>query len=361
MVGFCEPVSSNINSSESEELKIGNVNTVEVRPLTGEERVKEYDFSQCVEASEEDVNRLKRILAESSIIFEDRPNGSTAVGLLEHEIELIDPTVKPLKQYAYRVNPTVGEKQKEFIEEMLAAGVIHPSKSPWASPVVCVPKADGTQRFCTDFRRLNTVIKSDVFPLPRIDDLLDRMGGCRFFSTLDLKSAFWQIPIASRSQELTAFVCQGQLYEYAKTPFGLKTSPAVFQRNMELVVEGLSEFASAYLDDLIVYSVSKEDHLKHIEDVLQRLVKHNLQVKLSKCRFFTTEVAFLGHTVSAAGIAVSQKKVRAIVEMRPPTNVKELRSFLGMANYYRRFVENYSQKVSSLNRLLCKGVEFDIQ
>lgn len=357
LVGHCIQIEE---PSLEEKLSAESVSSVQVQQVfTGEERVKQYDFLRCVNANEQEVSRLKRMLQENSSIFEDRPQGSTAVDLMEQAIELIDSNVKPVKQYAYRTNPETGRKQKEFIQEMLEAGVIYPSHSSWASPVLCVPKANGELRFCTDFRKVNKLIKSDVFPLPRIDDLLDKMSGCRYFSTLDLKSAFWQIPIEKKSRHLTAFVCQGQLYEYAKTPFGLKTSPAVFQRNMELVINGASDYASAYLDDLIIYSKTKDDHLDHIEDVLKRLVKHNLQVKLSKCKFFTEEVAFLGYVVSSEGIKVNKKKVQAIVNMQPPSTVKELRSFLGMCNYYRKFVEYFSQYNAVLTKLLHKNVDWN--
>jgi hypothetical protein len=291
-------------------------------------------------------------------MFEDRPNGSTAVGLMEHEIELTDPQMTPIKQYPYRVNPVIGEHQKKKLQEMLDAGVIVPSKSAWASPIVSVPKADGTLRFCTDFRRLNKVIKSDVFPLPLIDVELDKCGGCKYFSTLDMRDAFHQIPIKKEHRHLTAFVCQNQLNEYAKSPFGLKTSPAVFQRNMELVIQGANEYCSAYLDDLIIRSRTKKEHLKHIEDVLRRCNDHNLQMKLAKCDFFVSEVSYLGFKIGKDGVKVNQKKVEAIARIALPKNVKELRSFLGMCNYYRRFIENYSEHAVPLNRLLRKEVEF---
>lgn len=301
---------------------------------------------------------LKELLQDYRSLFNDRPHGTAAIGLMEHTIDLTDADVKPVKQYPYRVSPARGEEQKTFVQEMLEQEVIRVSDgSPWASPVVCVPKSDGTTRFCIDFRRLNALTKADVFPLPRIDDVLDRMTGSQFFSKLDLKSAFWQIPVKREHQERTAFVCQGQLVEFLKMPFGLKNSPACFQRNIQLVI-GENNYSTPYLDDIIVFSKTEKDHLEHLRQVMTRMDKHNLHCKMSKCEFFKTSVKFLGHIVSQEGVQVDPDKVSVIMFLPAPTNLTELRSFLGMCNFYRRFLQDYSTVCAPLTKLLHKDAQW---
>ena len=305
------------------------------------------------------LKELKRLLSTYQVLFEDRPFGSNAIGLTEHSIDLIDPECRPVKQYAYKVSPNMGKEQKKFVDDMLKKGVIRISLgSPWASPVVCVPKADGSLRFCTDFRRLNALTKADVFPIPRQDDVTDRMLGCKWFSKLDLKDAFHQVPVKKEDQSKTAFICQGQLYEYLKMPFGLKNSPACFQRNIQNVI-GDCEYAMPYLDDIIVHSRTKEEHIVHLASILERMSRYRLLCKLSKCEFFQTEVKYLGLIFSAQGIAVDQEKVSGIVKMQHPTNLTELRSFLGMCNFYRKFVKDYSTIATPMTRLTHKDVGWD--
>jgi hypothetical protein len=291
-------------------------------------------------------------------VFSDRPFGSEATGLMEHTIELTDPTVKPLKHYGYRVAPTVAEQLQENVELMRTLGVIEESQSPWASPVLLVPKKDGSKRFCTDFRGLNAVTKSDVFPLPRIDNIMDKLGNCQYFTSIDLKHAFWQIPMREEDKQKTSFISGNRLWQYRRMAFGLKNSPATFQRCISMAI-GENDFSLAYLDDIVIFSRTIEDHLTHIESILKSLSKHNLNAKMNKCEFFKTSLTFLGHIVSRDGISVCPDKVTAVKEFPAPNNVKELRSFLGLANYYRKFIESYSKTTSVLTKLLQKNVEYN--
>ena len=265
--------------------------------------------------------------------------------------------MKPIKHYGYRVAPTVAAELQENVQLMKNLGVIEESQSPWASPVLLVPKKDGTRRFCTDFRALNLVTKSDVFPLPRIDNIMDKLVNCQYFTSIDLKHAFWQIPMREEDKEKTSFICGNRLWQYRRMAFGLKNSPATFQRCIGLAI-GENDYSLAYLDDIIIFSRTAEDHLIHIESILESLSKHNLNAKMSKCEFFKKSLTFLGHIVSRDGIQVCPEKVTSVKEFPIPINVKELRSFLGLSNYYRRFIDGYSNITSVLTKLLQKNVEY---
>ena len=242
---------------------------------------------------------------------------------------------------------------------MLDRGVIVPSSSPWASPIVLVRKPDGSPRLCVDYRRLNFVTEKDVFPLPRIADLLDRLGEAGVYSTLDLASGYWQIAMEKKSQPKTAFATYDGLYEFTKMPFGLTNAPATFQRVMQLVVAGLDGFCSVYLDDIVVFSRDINEHLEHLGQIFERLRQAGFKLRPKKCFFGKKEVRYLGHVISASGIATDGGKTRAVKEFPVPKNVKDLRSFLGLASYYRRFMQNFSRIAEPLYTLLRKGVEFE--
>ena len=196
---------------------------------------------------------------------------------------------------------------------MLASDIIQESSSPWASPVVLVHK-DNTLRFCVDYQRLNAVTRKDVFPIPRIDDLLDQLKGKKAFSTLDVKCGYWQIKVMEESREKTAFVTFDGLYEFRVMPFGLTNVPATFQRLIQSVLTGMSEFCSVYIDDVLVFSESVEEHTKHLQLIFDRLKKVGLKLHPLKCRFKLPEVLYLGHLVSADGICPNPDKVRAVVD-----------------------------------------------
>ena len=265
----------------------------------------------------------------------------------------------PVRQPARRMPFSLRSDVDRMVGEMLAQGVIEPSSSPWASPVVLVKKKDGGVRFCVDYRRLNHVTKLDEFPLPRIDDTLDLLAGARYFTTLDLASGYWQVAMDPSSQEKTAFATYSGLYEFCKMPFGLVNTPATFQRLMEVVLSGLArDSCHVYLDDVLVFGRTLEEHNSNLSKVLTRIREAGLRLKPKKCNFAQESVEYLGHVVSAAGIRTNPTKLRAVKEYPTPSNVKSLQSFLGLASYYRRFVPGFSKVASPLNALTRKSVAF---
>ncbi len=240
---------------------------------------------------------------------------------------------------------------EEQVSEMLEKEVIQPSNSPWASPIVLVRKKDGTWRFCIDFRKLNEVTIKDAFPLPQIADLVDSLSGHKYFSTLDLASGYWQVPMEESSQEKTAFVIPGGgHFEFLRMPFGLTNAVPTFQRLMSVVLEGLLPLRClVYLDDVLVIGRSFEQHLENLESVLKAISDAGLKLKLAKCQFAQSTVDFLGFTISDSGLAPDPKKVEAISRYPTPTDLTELRRFLGMASYYRRFISGFSDIATPLN------------
>ena len=214
--------------------------------------------------------------------------------------------------------------------------------------------------WCVDYRRLNDRTIKEAYPLPRVDMCLDCPGSAKIFSTLDLQSGYWQIKMDEKDQAKTAFITKYKLYEYTKMPFGLCTAPSTFQRCMELILRGLQwKTLLIYLDDLIFYSSDVEEHLNRIDTVLVHLEKANLKLKPAKCNFLKSEVLFLGHLVGQNGVKPIPKLIQAVDEWQAPKNVKEVQQFMGLCNYYRRFVRNFSEIACPLTKLTGKGVEFD--
>ena len=282
--------------------------------------------------------------------------GLTSVS--EHKIETQDAV--PIKQLPRRLPNALRPVVQEQVSEMLENQVIKPSNSPWASPIVLVRKKDGDWRFCIDFRKLYEVTVKDAFPLPQVADLVDSLSGHRYFSTLDLASGYWQVPMEESSQEKTAFVIPGRgHFEFLRMPFGLTNAVPTFQRLMSVVLEGLLPLRClVYLDDVLVIGRSFEQHLENLEAVLEAICKAGLKLKPSKCHFAQSSVDFLGFTISDSGLAPDSKKVEAISRYPTPKDLTELRRFLGMASYYRRFISGFSDIASPLNRLTQKDMPF---
>ena len=265
----------------------------------------------------------------------------------------------PIRQRAYRTPLAKREIVNREIDTMLRDKIIRPSSSPYASPITLVPKKDGTTRFCVDYRKLNQATIKDSHPLPLIQDIFDQLSGAKYFSTLDLKSGYWQIPVAKRDIKKTAFICHSGLYEFLRMPFGLANAPAIFQRTMERVLHGLiGKTCLVYLDDLVVFGTTPEDHLANLRLVFERLRKFNLTVKPSKCSFNKTEILLLGYVIDKNGIRSNPAKVAAIRDLPPPTKVSEVRTFLGMSGYYRNLVQNYAGIAQPLINLTKKNTKF---
>ena len=268
-------------------------------------------------------------------------------------------THQPIKQRPYKIAYSQRAEIEKQIDNMLASDIIRPSSSPWASPLVIVPKKDGTKRMCVDFRKLNNITVKNSYPLPDIADILSSLKNAKIFSCLDLRSGYWQIEVEEKDREKTAFVCHMGLFEFNVMPFGLCDAPPVFQDLMNKVLgKALNRFAFAYLDDIIVYSSSVEEHIEHLQYVFDRLREANLRCKPSKCEFAKTTISYLGHVVSENGITPDPEKVAVIHKLHPPQTVKEVRSFIGMASYYRKFTENFSEIASPLTDLTRKNAVF---
>ena len=267
-------------------------------------------------------------------------------------------STKPIKLRPYRTPIKNREVIDKAVDEMLDADVVRRSNSPWSFPVVIVDKKDGTKRFCIDFRKLNQVTKKNSYPLPLIDDILALLGKAKFFTSLDLKSGYWQVLMDEKDKEKTAFACHRGLFEFNVMPFGLSNAPAVFQELMSIVLNGCNDFAIAYLDDILIFSETFEEHMFHLNNIFERLSQHGLKLKLKKCSFLQTEVNYLGFIIDKDGIKPNQEKVEAIRALPAPTCVKEVRSFVGMCSYYRRFIPNFSHIAEPIIDLTRKYAHF---
>ncbi|KAL4014605.1 hypothetical protein IC575_026814 [Cucumis melo] len=255
--------------------------------------------------------------------------------------------------------PAELKELKVQLQELLDKGFIRPSVSPWGVPVLFVKKKDGSMRLCIDYRELNKVTVKNRYPLPRIDDLFDRFCGATVFSKIDLRSGYHQLRIKDGDIPKTAFRSRYGHYEFIVMSFGLTNAPAVFMDLMNRVFrEFLDTFVIVFIDDILIYSKTEAEHEEHLRMVLQTLRDNKLYAKFSKCEFWLKQVSFLGHVVSKAGVSVDPAKIEAVTGWTRPSTVSEVRSFLGLAGYYRRFVENFSRIATPLTQLTRKGAPF---
>ncbi|UYV84340.1 hypothetical protein LAZ67_X001895, partial [Cordylochernes scorpioides] len=242
---------------------------------------------------------------------------------------------------------------------MLTEGIIRPSSSPWSFPVILVKKRDGKYRFCVDYRKLNNVTVKDVYPIPRIDEVMDTLQGSTHFSAIDLRSGYWQVEVEERDKEKTAFTTAHGLYEFNVMPFGLCNAPATFERNMENMLGTLRwQICLCYLDDVIIYSPDFPTHLKRLEAVFRYFRESNLRLNDKKCRFAFEELEILGYITSKHGIKPAEHNIKAVRNFPRPKKVKEVQSFLGMCSYYRKFIKDFSKIADPLTNLIKKSVSF---
>ena len=272
-----------------------------------------------------------------------------------HDVDVGD--ARPIKQHPYRVNPIKLEKLRQEVQYMLEKDIIEPSQSSWASPCVLVPKPDGSIRYCTDYRKVNVLSKTDSFPIPRMEDCIDRIGNAKYITKCDLLKGYWCVPLTERAKEISAFVTPDGLYQYKVMPFGMKNSQATFQRLMNICLKDL-EGVEVYVDDIVIFSDTWEEHLKRLEQVLFRLKEANLTVNLSKSDFVKAKVVYLGHVVGHGVVTPIKAKVKSIIDYPIPENKKSLMRFLGMAGYYRKFCKNFSEVTAPLTELLKKNVKY---
>ena len=296
--------------------------------------------------------QLSSLLHSFPSLFLDVPSRTNAAC---HDIELLDET--PIKQHPYRLNPDKQKAAESEIQYMLDNKIIEKAHSEWASPCLLVPKPDKSYRFVTDFRKLNKQTKTDSYPLPRLDDCIDRVGHSKFVSKIDLLKGYWQVPLTPRAKQISAFTTSQGLFVYNVLPFGLKNAPPTFQRLMNQVVSGLSNTA-VYIDDVVVYSDSWSDHIKHLKALCDRLKDTNLTVNLAKSEFGKATVTFLGHTVGQGKVLPLENKVQCVKEYPPPQDKRSLMRFLGMAGFYRKFCRNFSLLTAPLTDLLKRDSSF---
>lgn len=321
------------------------------------EHLRELFVHSAQALTEDQAETVKELLRRHSDVFSKAPWDIGRTQLAEHAIDTGDSA--PIKQPPRRFPIAKASEMESLVEDMLRQGVIEPSTSPWASPVVLVKKKDGSTRFCVDYRRLNSVTKKDSFPLPRIDDTLDALRGSSWFSVLDLCSGYWQCAMRPADKEKTAFTTGRGLYQWVVMSFGLCNAVATFERLMSAALAGLQwDTCLVYLDDIIVPSKTFEEGVRRLDLVLQKLRAANLKASPRKCKFFQRQVEYLGHVVSGAGIHAAPSKLEAVSNWPVPGTKTHVRQFLGLCSYYRRFVPRFADIARPLHRLTEKSVRF---
>jgi len=301
---------------------------------------------------------LKSILMKHADVFSENENDLGKTDIIMHHIDTGE--ARPVRQPLRRFPPAHLEAISDHVDNMLKQGTIEPASSPWASNVVLVKKKDGSFRCCIDYRQLNSVTKKDVYPLPRVNDCLDAMATATLFSTFDLRSSYHQVQVAPQDRDKTTFICPRGMYRYRAMPFGLCNAGSTFQRLMDVVMSGLHlDVCLVYLDDIILFSRTVDEHLERLVRVLGRIQSAGLKLKPEKCSLMQRSVSFLGHVVSGEGIATDPKKIETVTEWPVPSSVKEVRSFLGLTGYYRRFVKGYASIAAPLHALTKKGQTFE--
>ncbi|UYV79552.1 K02A2.6-like [Cordylochernes scorpioides] len=342
---------------DSQLCTLADCNQVETEAEHSEDpKISEFFIDDSLVESQKE--KLRNLLKNYTDIFEFSKRKQFKDVNVKHRINTGDHL--PTKQRPYRVAPRERQIIQDEVNKMEKLDIIQPSESPWASPVVLIRKKDGSWRFCVDYRRLNKITKKDVYPLPRIDDTLDCLRGARFYSSMDLQSGYWQIDVEESDREKTAFITPDGLYEFKVMPFGLCNAPATFKRMIDNLLKGLKwTICLCYLDDIIVFSDGFEEHLRRLQLVLNCLKKAGLCLNSKKCKFGAKTITVLGHEVSENGIRPDQEKIRAVRDFATPRSLKEVRSFLGLSSYYRRFIPNYAHVAQPLNDLLKKDSAFN--
>lgn len=318
------------------------------------EEISDNLISVGVSVSEITKERLKGLIRENRRCFS---LNTAELGHTDIEEMVIQTTTDKVIKYApYRVPYALRKEVRNKIDELLRFHIIEPSTSEYASPMIVLRKKNGDLRLCVDYRRINAIVKKEYFPMPNIEEKLNDLSGKKLFSCLDLYMGYHQIGVAEESRKYTAFVTTEGLYQYCRVPFGLANSPAIFMRVISRALEPLDKKdVTCFMDDILIATVDEESHLKVLADLFSQLKKHHLTLNLAKCQFLQTSISYLGHEITEEGVSPGNLKTRAISEFQCPTTVKEVKRFLGLTGYFRRFVPNYAHIAAPLNQL--KGQE----
>lgn len=368
--GYCIVPIQNL----SKEIDINFHHRIDVEPLTNFElslnpgtNKEKFDVSKAIRIDHLNLEEQAEIIAlcrNYHDIFYDDKCDLSFTNAIKHSIRTTDE--EPVFSKSYRYPYHLKNEIQIQIQKLLDNKIIQPSISPYSSPVWIVPKkldASGRKkwRLVIDYRKLNEKTIEDKYPLPRIDEILDNLGRCTYFSTIDLAQGFHQIEMDQNSIEKTAFSVNNGHYEYVRMPFGLKNAPSSFQRVMDNILRKyLYKNCFVYMDDVVIFSKSLQEHLNHIKLIFQELRKYNLKIQLDKSEFLRKEVAFLGHIITSEGIKPNPSKIKAVQEYPLPKSIKEIRAFLGLIGYYRRFILNFAKIVYPFTKCLKKGTKIDI-
>ncbi len=325
-----------------------------------------HNLSQKLDLSKTDLSdvqkgQMKDLVDKYHCVFVGSDDKLGKCDILQHKIE-IDPKHKPIRHRCYRLGPKQKDVLETMIHDMQDQEIIQPSVSPWAAPCLLVAKPNNRgYRFVVDFRGINKLIELQACPLPTTEETLESIGTSNptYFTTLDLQSGFYQIAIDPQSSQYTAFRCHLGLYEFKRLPMGLRNSPSIFQRVMEAVLHGLTwKHCLVYMDDVCIFSTDFDTHLQHIEEVFSRLADAGLKLRLDKCKFAARKISYLGHEISSDGISPNPDRVAAVKEYPVPKTLKDLRAFLGLSGYYRKFIKSYAAISAPLYALTKKGAAY---
>ncbi|GKA17925.1 putative nucleotidyltransferase, ribonuclease H [Tanacetum coccineum] len=321
---------------------LAHVTTKETEDKSGEKRLEDVP-----------------IVRDFPEVFPEELSGLPPTRQVEFQIDLM-PGAAPVARAPYRLAPSEMKELSEQLQELSDKGFIRPSSSPWGAPVLFVKKKDGSFRMCIDYRELNKLTVKNRYPLPRIDDLFDQLQGSSVYSKIDLRSGYHQLRVREEDIPKTAFKTRYGHYEFQVMPFGLTNAPTVFMDLMNRVCKPyLDKFVIVFIDDILIYSKNKKEHEEHLKAILELLKKEELYAKFSKCEFWIPKVQFLGHVIDSQGIHVDPAKIESIKDWASPKTPTEIRQFLGLVGYFRRFIEGFSKVAKPMTKLMQKKVAFE--